>query len=201
MSENQWEKGTTYNPPEEGGKSLEQYEDILGFDARELQGKSILDLGTGETEKLSKELKQKNIETNVISLNPDYSHDEWLRKNIKKKDWQGKSVAGIAQQLPFKDESFDVILGLESTTRYVSPKDSIEEAKTWGREVVRTLKKGGEARLWPVLELDDNKKEDRERLDIFIQYLQSLGVEVILEKWEDKNVPEISGYRLVIKKL
>jgi len=102
-----------------GGRDLADYKEFLGFDERHLAGKTVLDLGSGSQEKLTKDLKEAGVEANVISLNPDYSLKKYRRVINNQDDWQKKSVAAVAQALPFKDASFDVVLGLESVTMYV----------------------------------------------------------------------------------
>jgi ubiquinone/menaquinone biosynthesis C-methylase UbiE len=206
MNERGWEMGTTYEPPEEGGKSLEDYEKILGISKESLEGKMILDLGSGEMEKLSKDIKKEGIEAEVISLNPDYSIDPFLRKNTEKEDSQKMSLAAIGQNLPFKDSTFDLILAMESVSRYSSPSKNLEDAKFWANEIVRVLKNNGEARLWPIIELNKkypNKEVDKNKKlisDEFVKYIQELGVKVRIESWPE-NVDFPIGYRMVINKI
>jgi ubiquinone/menaquinone biosynthesis C-methylase UbiE len=61
--------------------------------------------------------------------------------------WKRKGVAAIAQQLPFTNESFDMILAAYSVINYASSTPKAVEA--WVSEAARVLKPGGEARLGP----------------------------------------------------
>lgn len=128
--------------------SLETYERGLGFNRDSLEGKTVLDLGTGQTDRLARELKEADIKATVISVSPDFKRK--VNREILSyyhPDWKRRGVAAIAQQLPFKDDSFDVILGLYGVINYASihPWD----VRVWVPEVARVLKLGGEARFGP----------------------------------------------------
>lgn len=147
-----WERGSTFNTAaSESGQDLKSYEETLGFNRKELQGLTVLDLGSGATEKFSRELKQAGIEVNVISLNPDYTQKHARDMAREKSDWQGKSVAAIAQELPFKNQSFDRVLGMNSVTLYSNPRQNSEATRRWLNEIVRVLKPGGEAKVGPIM--------------------------------------------------
>lgn len=134
-------------------RDLEDYEGYLGFKRENLNGKTILDLGSGETELFLRELKNSGIDANVISLNPDYSIERFRKTMEKIPNWQKKSVAAIGQELPFKDEIFDQIFALYSITIFSNPNPQFgnpEAARHWMSEIIRVLKPGGEARLAPI---------------------------------------------------
>jgi len=170
-----WVKDTTQAMRKPGGRDLADYKEFLGFDERQLAGKTVLDLGSGSKEKLAGDLKEAGIEANVISLNPDYSLKKYRRIINDQEDWQRKSVAAVAQALPFKNNSFDVILGLESITMYEDALDKPESAKSWAREIARVLKPGGEARLGEILGM---KGEARQKAwQELIKRLEDLGLE------------------------
>lgn len=151
----QYEKDTTDRGGRERG--LELYEDFLGFKRGELEGLKVLDLGTGETERFSRELKNSGIDATVINLNPDYSMEKTRKTLGRALDRTKISVAATAQELPFKDESFDRALGLYSVTVFADPGPiggNPEATKLWISEVNRVLKPGGEARFAPIAESD-----------------------------------------------
>src|SRR3989344_1509936 len=50
-------------------RSLEKYKELLGIPIEELEGKTVLDLGSGLTERFAKEMITKEV--NVVSVNPD----------------------------------------------------------------------------------------------------------------------------------
>lgn len=128
--------------------SLKVYEVDLGFSREQLAGKTVLDLGTGTTDRLARELKEADIDTNVVSLSPDLHTSTGAKYalELEHPGWRRRGVSGIAQRLPFQDNSFDMILGLYSVTYYTW---SESQMQAWVREFARTLKPGGEVRLGP----------------------------------------------------
>lgn len=143
-----WPKGQSVSIREE---SLAAYERALGFSREQLIGKTVLDLGSGATNRFARELEQAGIDVDVVSLNPDLSRPSYLESMSKNNSFQRKlkNVAGIAQQLPFKDEVFDMIVGFRSVTYNAETERDI---KSWVSEIKRTLKSRGEARISPVLD-------------------------------------------------
>lgn len=130
---------------------LKRYEDYLDLSRANLQGKTILDLGVGRTDRFARELKEAGIDANVIGLSPDFK-DSYTRHALEHETqktspgWRRKAVAGIAQQLPFKDETFDLVVSLYALTYYSwFP----EQVQAWVSEIGRVLRGGGEARLAP----------------------------------------------------
>src|SRR4030042_6117419 len=95
----------------EGGRTLEQYEEMLGFKKEDLENQTVLDLGAGPKARLLKDLKKAGIKANVVSLSPDYINDEYFNKD---KDKDELMVAGSAEDISFKNESFDTVLALFS---------------------------------------------------------------------------------------
>ena len=135
-------------------RDLETYEGYLGFKREELRGKRIADLGSGEREVFSRELKASGIEAEVFSVNPDYADAKYRNKISAARDWQKRSVAAISQELPFPDESLDKIFGLYSLSVFAHPDQSFmgnpEITRRWFLEISRTLKPGGEAVIAPI---------------------------------------------------
>jgi ubiquinone/menaquinone biosynthesis C-methylase UbiE len=181
-----------------GGRDLADDKEFLGFDERHLAGKTVLDLGSGSQEKLTKDLKEAGVEANVVSLNPDYSLKKYRRIINNQENWQKKSVAAVAQSLPFKDASFDVILGLESITMYEDALEKPESAKSWAMEVARVLKPGGEARLGEILGMKGESKQ--KAWQELIKLLENLGLEAKIEQFKIRETNPQPRYRLVIKK-
>lgn len=154
MFKNTWEQRSIDKGPK-GGRDLETYERWLDFKRESLEGKTVLDLGAGPGGRFAKDLKDSGINARVISLSPDFSDEKQrdllepkLVDKIKKllkgeKAERPLAVAGNAEQLPFKDESFDEILVLFSTSIY-SP-----EYDKWLPEICRTLKADGVGRIGP----------------------------------------------------
>jgi len=148
-------KNSIEEGPEEG-RSLEKYEEILGFKKEDLEGKVVLDLGSGPGARFAKDLERSGVRAEVVSLSPDYV-DERHRKLLKitlserlkklvglEEVNQKANIAATAENLPFKDESFDKILALFSVSSW-----SASRYKQWLPEIMRILKSGGDVRIGP----------------------------------------------------
>ncbi len=197
----EWQRGSTfYTAASESGQDLATYEKELGFDRKELQGLTVLDLGSGATEKFSRELKQAGVEADVISLNPDLQKKSVRDMVQEKADWQEKSIAATAQELPFMDQSFDRIFGLNSVTLYANPRQGFERTERWLSEVVRVLKPGGEAIVGPIMfivqEGSDKVPEEYSKL---VDELRGRGVSVEFQAIV-LNEKERYNARMIIRK-
>ncbi len=180
-----WTHGSSYFGPEERGRGLKQtegsegYEETLGFKAEDLEGKKVLDLGSGPKERLSKDLQNRGITVDLVAINPDLGIWSTARRDlIIEPYWEKKSIAAVGQALPFKTGTFDEVLALYSVSWYTSPEDDENEeaAKLWAKEIVRVLKKGGKARIFPVSKWP--KRDEQRFRDIFT----GLGVEITINE-------------------
>ena len=126
-----------------GGRNLADYERVLGFERKDLEGETILDLGTGPEGKLAQELLQAKVEAQVVSLSPDLVFGKY--RGAFKKPVQ--AIAGLGQNLPFQHESFDRVLLLFVLEHLQSDDDFFSLIE----ETARILKKGGQAHIGPTL--------------------------------------------------
>jgi len=192
--------GTTEGSIPKEGRGLSDYERLLDFNRQDLIGKIVLDLGSGRNENFSRDLISQNIKSTVISLNPEYQNEK-KRKNVSNlSDWQKNSVAGEGGALPFKDESFDQVLGVYSVSRFSEPcylnwADEIqdmhsklrqrdkEESLRWLTEISRVLKPGGQARLFPFKA--ESEEEFLVRYESFFASVRSANLKVDYKRIED----------------
>ncbi len=130
---NSWKRDTIESAPPRG---LVFYEKLTGVNREDLRGKTVLDLGSNTKLLFATELKKNNIECKVISLSPDFT-DPKHQPIAEKKE---SSVAAIAQNLPFADETFDYILDVGGPGVHASKPSEINQ---WVPEVIRVLKKNG----------------------------------------------------------
>lgn len=175
----------------EGGRSIDDYESVLKFKREELEGKMVLDLGAGPNARFSRDLEESGVKATVISLSPEYANEEQrklfkpsflekIKKTIKSEgDRAVLEVAGVGEELPFADESFDEILALFSVSVW-----SEYNYKLWIPEICRVLKINGEARIGPIKEprfrMDEGPEviENWKRLRKWIEdFVQGLGYE------------------------
>jgi len=136
----------------DGGRDLAMYEEQLGFTREQLLGKRVLDLGAGPEAKLARQLAAECITSLVTSFSPDYSTKNH-RAQVKatggerpKEAYAEWLVSGKGQELPFRDDSFDVVLGLH-VAEHVSVADSV---RILG-EINRVTTPGGWARFGTII--------------------------------------------------
>ena len=142
-------------------RTYEEYVKYLGVNEADL-GKTVLDLGSGRTERFARTAHEKGIQ--VFSVSPNLAdsndlnsldiqkvksrHDDMNNPNydrIKTKD-VGRTVAAVAQKLPFKSESFDSVISLWAVPYYVPDMD----LKKTLEEIMRVLKPRGRGFFGPV---------------------------------------------------
>lgn len=190
----QWKEGTI-EPPSgmpQGGRPLELYEEMLGFNRKDLAGKDILDLGAGPESKFSKQLSDSGIKSNVVSLSPDFKTDTY-RKGVNQSHPEGTHIAAIGQQLPFKNESFDVIVSQNVIDWLPSRGDFIALLK----EVGRVLRPGGKAILGPLAHDDAEYASYSMKFSNEIMHaLNEVNVAYTEEKLPEKYKQRLyAGYR------
>ncbi len=156
------------------GRSAEEYFQDLDISIEFLKGKKILDIGSGLNQ-FAKDLRKYNLDLVSIdafyALTPEQREEVFeelspenfkiVKKDLdritrKKKDSQ--LVGGLAEFLPFADESFDVVLAEFSMPNHA---ESFNQARDSFFEIARVLKSKGEARIYPMrfrkkYELDPN---------------------------------------------
>jgi ubiquinone/menaquinone biosynthesis C-methylase UbiE len=120
-------------------RGVEEYEKELGITAKSLDGKHVLDIGSGHS-KFSLWCKEFGVD--FLCLDPRYR--EVMQLNAKDK------IAGVNEVLPFRNSSFDAILSCYSSFFYLNEyyrdkKLRKEAAKAMFKEVFRVLKPQGKA--------------------------------------------------------
>lgn len=133
----------------------------LGLSAESLKDKDVLDIGSGGA-RFAEGAKDENINTKIISLDPKYGLPENLKLKItggedttmeRMKEKQLPIVAGLAESLPFPNESFGLVIANCSVPYYQPDKDLKEKSIS---EIIRVLKPGGEARITMVVKDDED---------------------------------------------
>ena len=145
------------------GRSAEEYFKDLDISVEFLEGKKILDIGSGLNQ-FAFDLKKHDLD--IVSIDAFYAltpkqreevFEELTPENFKilKKDIDriagprkdSKLVGGKAESLPFSDEAFDIVLAEFSLPNHA---ESFVQIRDFLFEVARVLKSKGEARIYPM---------------------------------------------------
>lgn len=135
--------------------------------------KKILDLGAANAD-FAKWAKEHNVSSEIYSLDCENKMEE-----------KESSVIGTACELPFKDESFDLIVSDCAIPNVIG----IPQIEKTLLEAIRVIKPGGEVRLAKVSESEQREWQriKKEELNTVLEKLKemNLSVEKIHRPWED----------------
>ncbi len=193
-----WEKSQITSRP------YEAYAYFLDLKKEELQGKDILDLGSGEKEEFKKGVEERGIEARVFSVNPMLGPDTPESELARKKSSREKVVAGIAQEMPFKDKKFDLIVSLDAVPLYLHSREGDSEYMQAFKEMDRVLNDGGIIKIYPVNKRDyDNNGQAL--LKKPLKYLSDKDYKITWKEFKlDKELMEkyltTGGWQLILEK-
>ncbi len=140
-------------------EAFHNYLDDLGLAEADIKGKKVLDAGAGARTFASYCIKN-GVNNEIYSLEPrvgeSYPEEEKelaiILDEETKQQIDSKTVKAVAEQMPFQDQSMDLVLiraampgfdsGMGEEMRF-----SIQRVFD---EIVRVLTSGGEARLYPI---------------------------------------------------
>lgn len=194
-----WEKSQITHRP------YEAYELFLGFKVEDLHDKDILDLGSGGKEEFGEGIKEKGIKARVISVNPKLGSGNLEGAKARSESTRENVVAAIAQELPFKNKSFDLIMSLDAVPLYLSSKDETEYLKSF-TEMDRILRDGGIIKIYPIRSFEKEPSTDvQSPLTKSLQYLERKGYNVFWKKIEVeddlmKKYMTTGGWQLTLEK-
>ncbi len=134
--------------PATSDRTFANYLKLLGITSSEL-GSRILDIGSGETQRFAREASLSGRE--VISLNPLLRDSKWRKLVQTDSSEPPQSVAAVAQNLPFTNNSFDTVVSVFAIPMYLEKRAYKQSLQ----EIYRVLKPGGRAILFPVIFPDD----------------------------------------------
>lgn len=155
-------------------RGLSQYLDLLALGKSELENHIIVDIGAGKGH-FAKEAQERVAGAQVISIEP---YPE-IRKEPK-----GSRVQALGETLPLAPDSADEIVSVYALPYYSR---RFEDVKQLLDNVVRVLKRGGEARLVPFLpfHVQPGNKNDFYNWKAFEQFLEQTGITAKVEIGED----------------
>lgn len=184
----------------EGGRGLDNYEEVFGFRRDELEGMRIADLGSGTKLRFEQGLRDAGIHADVVNISPDFQFPEIAAKT-KEANPTATLVAARGEQLPFPEGTFDRVFALHVLEHI---RDSFPD---FVLEAARTLKEGGRASLGPT-SLDTRGKlrnasyETLVTDDALMGKLREMGVSVSkrmlneTETIDDAEATAMSGNRI-----
>jgi ubiquinone/menaquinone biosynthesis C-methylase UbiE len=142
--------------------------------------KKILDIGAGNAG-FAKWAKEHNVSSEIYSLD---TRDEMEEKE--------KSVVGTADELPFKDESFDLIISACAVPN-VTEVDQVEKTLL---EAIRVVKPGGEIRLAKVFEGEryESQRIKKQELNKVLEKLKDMNLSVEKIRQPQGDLYEYDGH-------
>jgi len=199
----------------ESDSAVKQYFNNLELTNKMLSEKeNVLDIGAGMRDFAGFCIREK-INDNIISLEPALNKypetgiSEAIQMHWGKEVYnhmQSKTVAGNMEQMPFKNNSFDLIVDNAAMPGFNYSLNEIEQmiegVEKAFDEIIRVLKPGGEARLFPLSEESLNEKW-RPVIDKKIaEMMSSEKCSVFIESVLDLDTGEMMNEkRLVLKKI
>lgn len=185
-NENLWKE---YAPTARG---TEEHLQDLGLTLEDFKHKKILDIGSGLNQ-FAQELRSKIPDVDIVSLDPFYflsrpereavyergyeDGSENLKELLDRLDEDEKAlriVAGRSENMPFPNETFDLIISHYASPFYAEDEKHIE---LFFAELSRVLKRGGEARIYPARSKDSSASKNK-AIEESLKILTQKGFEI-----------------------
>ena len=126
-------------------KGLEAYATGLKIKSfKDFEGKRVLDLGAGAHLQFARGLERAGIKADVVSFSPAFADGKWSQ-NIHNRHDADPIVAGMGEELPFADNSFERIVSLDVPEHL----GTYERYLSYLEEIVRVLAPNGLAFIGP----------------------------------------------------
>lgn len=173
-----------YSPTARG---VEEHFQDLGLKLEDFKDKKILDIGSGLNQ-FAFELRKLISGVDITSFDPFYLLSREEREKVYERGYEdgpeklkelldqledteiaSSLVGGRSEDMPFPDETFDLIISHYSSPFYGENPKNI---KLFFSEIGRVLKIGGEARIYPARSKDATPEKNdaiNESLDILIK--------------------------------
>ncbi len=174
-------------------RNMEAYLEDLELKKEDLENKTILDIGAG-TREFAKDIERSGISARVFSLDPFYAAMEGEVKDIIKNrsapNIEKRTTAGFGEELPFKDESFDLVISEFSLPFYTKSRKDLND---FFSEINRVTKPGGEVRIFGLYTASESSLFGMMK-NFFVRR------EIKKLKRDENNSVESSGNLLIFKK-
>lgn len=187
-------------------RETKEYLQNLGLKREDLSGKRILDVGAGGRG-FAYDVASQGIQAEVFSLEPRFAIPPEKRVDTLFGSYadlsdtpqvHGKTVAGVAEKIPFLDNSFDLVV-----SNYAFPTWAPSAKSLWQfyKEAARVTKPGGEIRLYPNYRQGD-RQFARSKVDTAKTFIRDLSDSLqlkLIAKLTGLNVSR-EGKLLILKK-
>lgn len=190
------QKQTEHNPYETRSRFV-KFQEAFNLSENELKkmhGKCVLDIGSGDRGLFANVLRRK-YGARVVTMDKE--------KRLK----GGKHLLADAIAIPLAEGSVDYVFASSSAPGYLS---SFEEVGSFFNEVLRVLKPGGEARIYPLLFVEGYSRHGTvdentivnypDQKENFVKLLNRLSDQyhITFKITKEKNDPVF--YRIILKK-
>lgn len=122
--------------------SMDMILKTANIEIEDIQGR-VLELGSGTNEQFTNQLREEGKDVTVI--NPKLAYEHASKRRLDYANPETSAVAAIAQELPFKSESFDTII--VSAVLHLIQKKDYDKALS---EIYRVLSPKGRAYILPL---------------------------------------------------
>lgn len=184
-------------PTERGLRDYEEHLDISKDQL--LSWKTIVDIGSGTQQEFAKEMRAAGYAGTILSTDPSLAlpEEEDLARFLPEEHaarLEGRhhaekgTIAAVSQALPIRTNSIETVLALYSVPRWI--KDPDEMKSSYG-EIIRVLKGGGEARVFPI-----SLKNNLTTTVQFLEKADNIQYTLLLKE----KVLDEEKYLLIIKK-
>lgn len=178
------------------GRSFKDYCELFGYDSKggkDITGKRILDVGPGYSDFVS--FVNQNF-NNTRAIGVDLSEFSEIKTAALTSNQEMSAlpqasafIRGVAQRLPFKDNSFDDVVSAYLVGWFLKKGSVLEIAS----EMVRVCKKGGRVMITPSL-LDPLNRIHFTREELF------KGIQHSKFKVQELRIPRIKEKTTILKK-
>lgn len=133
----------------------------LGIELPEIG--TVLELSASQNATFQNETSRQHPGLTVVSLDPSFSNDNFRANYLSKLDDISRKpslVAGIAQEMPFTDNTFDLIVSHCGVPTHLPDSDNYPNPHHIAafKEAYRVLKPGGLAVFAPIFSVEDLEK-------------------------------------------
>lgn len=191
-------------------RGIESYIDIIDLDLNQIpKNGKVVDIGSGVYQELAKDVKELRPDITVFSVDPSLAiptdENEFIESGLRyelpneegklikppeslrrqrREQADANSIAAIAPDLPFQDNSVDVVLDNHAAFMYLDEDDNNYHER-YVTEILRILKPGGVGYVYPIdlyskmfLYDDETLADSKQRANRIIEIFKNKSVKL-----------------------